>query len=67
MLGDFSSISSYVIFSASAVEVGFSQTLYSVREGNGSVEIAITKSGSNARSVDVAFTTKDNTATSKKI
>lgn len=67
MLGDFSSISSYVIFSASAVEVGFSQTLYSVSEGEGIVEIAIIKSGNNARSVRVAFTTKDNTATSKEI
>ena len=49
------------------MEVGFNQTLYSVREGEGSVEIVMTKSGSNARSVGVAFTTKDNTATSKEI
>ena len=53
-------------YHAAVVEVGFSESVYSVREGERSVEIVITKSGSSARSLGVAFTTKDNTATSKE-
>lgn len=53
--------------SVSAVEVGFSQSVYSVREEERSVQIVITKSGSNARDVGVAFTTLDGTARSKEL
>ena len=53
--------------SVSAVEVGFSQPVHSVGEEEGSVQIVITKSGSNARDVGVVFTTVDGTARSKEL
>lgn len=52
--------------SASVVEVGFTQLVYSVREDEESVQLLITKSGANVRDVSVAFTTKDGTAMSKR-
>ena len=55
------------MFHASVVEMAFSQSVYTVREDEGSVQLVLTKSGSNARDVSVAFTTKDITAMSKAI
>ena len=47
------------------VEVGFTQSVYTVGEGEGAIELFVTKSGLNAREVGVAFTTKDGTAMRK--
>ena len=48
------------------VEVGFSQAVYTVSEGEGEVRFMIIKSGSNARDVGVTIATDQNSATSKK-
>ena len=47
------------------VEVGFTQSVYTVGEGEGGIELLVTKSGLNAREVGVAFTTEDGTAKRK--
>ena len=48
------------------VEVGFSQAVYTVTEGEGEILFTITKSGSNDRDVGVTFATEQNTAISKR-
>ena len=45
-----------------AVEVGFTQQIFIVTEGEESVEITINKTGQNSQIFDVAFTTEDGTA-----
>lgn len=45
-----------------AVEVGFTQQMFLVMEGEESVEITINKTGQNSQIFDVAFTTEDGTA-----